>query len=113
MLKAKQFYDSQGKGSAARYFTEHLSPEGGRAPSAYYLEGAGVLRGGAFAHMGLKSRSVDLEVFKALESNRHPETGARITQRTNKTQIRYGIDRVTGERVVKDVATEELASILH
>jgi conjugative relaxase-like TrwC/TraI family protein len=104
MLKAKQFYDSQGKGSAARYFTEHLSPEGGRAPSAYYLEGAGVLRGGAFAHMGLKSRSVDLEVFKALESNRHPETGARITQRTNKTQIRYGIDRVTGERVVKDVA---------
>jgi conjugative relaxase-like TrwC/TraI family protein len=107
MLKAKQFYDSQGKGSAARYFTEHLSPEGGRAPSDYYLEGKGVLRGGTFAHMGLKSRDVDLQVFKALESNKHPETGARITQRTNKTQIRYGIDRITGERIVKDVANRK------
>jgi conjugative relaxase-like TrwC/TraI family protein len=77
---------------------DHLST------SAYYLKGSGILQGQAFEHMGFSSREVDLEVFKALETNKHPETGRKITPRTNKTHSRWGIDRITGKRVLKDVA---------
>src|SRR5262249_46898719 len=101
MINCKQFYAGEGKGSAARYFTEHVSS------SDYYLKGAGILQGGVFEHMGLSTRELDLAKFTALENNKHPETGARITCRTNKTRAEWGINRATGERELKRVANRK------
>jgi hypothetical protein len=99
MIHCKQFHDGEGKGSAARYFTEHLA-----SSSAYYLNGAGLLQGSAFEHMGLSKREMDMEVFRAFEANRHPENGGRITPQTHKTRVFWGINRITGQREVKKVA---------
>ena len=97
MIKCKQFYGGAGKGSASRYFTEHISS------SDYYLSGAGILQGGALEHMGLSWPGVDQKDFEALENNKHPETGERITPKTNKTRVEWGINRATGKREIKRV----------
>jgi conjugative relaxase-like TrwC/TraI family protein len=91
MLRHKQFSSRAGKGGSARYYTEHL------ATSEYYAKGVGLLQGRTFDHLGLSKREVDLSVFSALEQNVNPETGERITLRTNDTRKEWRINSKTGE----------------
>lgn len=86
-----------GKGGAAKYFVENLSF------SDYYAKGVGVLRGKAFEHMSMKNREMNLKVFMALEQNRNPETGDRLTPRTKRTRNELGINRETGEPEIQTV----------
>jgi conjugative relaxase-like TrwC/TraI family protein len=92
LIRHKQFSTRTGKDGSARYFTDHLST------SDYFVKGAGLLQGRAFDHMGLTKREVDLQVFSALERNINPETGERITLRTNDTRKEWRINPKTGER---------------
>src|ERR1700745_2694974 len=85
MVRKKQFTTRTGKDGSAHYFTEHLSA------SDYYQSRGGILQGKTFEHMGMSKREVDLKVFSALESNLHPETGERITLRTNSTRREWWI----------------------
>jgi hypothetical protein len=80
MIRHKQFTTGSGRSGAGKYFTEHLSV------SAYYANGVGLLQGQAFERVGMQVREVDLEVFSALEQNLNPETGEKLTPRTNKTR---------------------------
>src|SRR6266446_1574152 len=92
MVRKKQFTTRSGKDGSAKYFTDHLSA------SDYYAKGVGLLQGRTFDHMGLSKREVDLKVFSALERNINPETGERITSRTNDTRKEWRINPKTGER---------------
>src|SRR5260370_27711666 len=94
MVRKKQFTTRTGKDGSARYFTDHLSA------SDYYAKGAGLLQGRTFDHMGLSKREVDLAVFSALEKNINPETGERITLRTNDTRKEWWINPKTGQRAL-------------
>ena len=97
MVRHKQFTTSAGKNGSARYFTDHLSV------SDYYEKGAGLLQGKAFDHLGMSSREVGKDVFTALERNLHPETGAKLTPRTNNTRKEWGINPKTGQRELQTV----------
>jgi hypothetical protein len=62
VVRHKQFTNGTARAGAAKYFAEHLSV--------------------SQVH-GLSKQEIDLEVFAALEKNLHPETGERLTPRTN------------------------------
>src|ERR1700741_154371 len=87
MVRKKQFTTRTGKDGSARYFTEHLSA------SDYYRSQGGILQGKTLEHLGMSKREVDLKVFSALEQNLHPETGERITLRTNNTRREWCLKR--------------------
>src|SRR6516225_4609917 len=91
MVRKKQFRTRTGKDGSARYFTDHLSA------SDYYKNRGGILQGKTFEHLGMSKREVDLKVFSALESNLHPETGERITLRTNNTRREWWKNPQTGQ----------------
>jgi conjugative relaxase-like TrwC/TraI family protein len=97
MVRKKQFTTRTGKDGSARYFTEHLSA------SDYYQSRSGILQGKTFEHLGMSKREVDLKVFSALESNLHPETGKRITLRTNNTRREWWINPKTGREEIRIV----------
>ena len=61
----------------------------------------GLLQGQAFEHVGMQFREVDLEVFSALEANLNPETGEKLTPRTNKTRKEWWFN--PGQRSAKRV----------
>jgi hypothetical protein len=46
---------------------------------------------------------VDLEVFTALEANLNPETGEKLTPRTNKTRKEWWFNQETGKREIREV----------
>src|SRR5208282_6775083 len=87
MTRHKQFLNGSGRSSAAKYFTEHLSV------SEYYREGAGRLEGNTFAYIGMKSREIDLDRFRALEENRHPESGENLTPRTKGVRKEWTVSK--------------------
>src|ERR1700675_4117171 len=91
MIRHKQFTTGTGRSGAGKYFTEHLSV------SAYYANGVGLLQGQAFENVGMQFREVDLEVFTALEANLNPETGEKLTPRTNKTRKEWGFNPETAK----------------
>jgi conjugative relaxase-like TrwC/TraI family protein len=97
MVRNKQFRSQGGKNGTARYFTDHLST------SDYYSKGQGILRGKTFEHMELSKREMTYEVFASLEKNLHPETGASLTPRTNRTRQEWGINPKTGKRELQTV----------
>jgi conjugative relaxase-like TrwC/TraI family protein len=97
MIRHKQFMTGSGRSGAGKYFTEHLSV------SAYYANGVGLLQGQAFEHVGMQVREVDLEVFTALEANLNPETGEKLTPRTNKTRKEWWFNPETGKREIREV----------
>ncbi|HTD15709.1 MAG TPA: relaxase domain-containing protein, partial [Chthoniobacterales bacterium] len=97
MVRKKQFTTRTGKDGSARYFTEHLSA------SDYYESRGGILKGKTFEHMGMSKREVDFKVFSALESNLHPETGERITLRSNNTRREWWINPETGQEEIRIV----------
>jgi conjugative relaxase-like TrwC/TraI family protein len=97
MVRKKQFTTRSGKNGSARYFTEHLSA------SDYYQSRGGILQGKTFEHMRMSKREVDLKVFTALESNLRPETGERITLRTNNTRREWWINPETGQEEIRIV----------
>src|ERR1700746_549531 len=97
MVRKKQFTTRTGKDGSARYFTEHLSA------SDYYQSRGGILQGKTFEHMGMSKREVDLKVFSALEQNLRPETGERITLRTNNTRREWWINPKTGQEEIRIV----------
>ena len=97
MIRHKQFTTGTGRSGAAKYFTEHLSV------SDYYANGVGLLQGQAFEHVGMQFREVDLAVFSALEQNLNPETGEKLTPRTNKTRKEWWFNPETGKREVREV----------
>ena len=97
MIRHKQFMTGTGRSGAAKYFTEHLSV------SAYYANGVGLLQGQAFEHVGMQFREVDLAVFSALEQNLNPETGEKLTPRTNKTRKEWWFNPETGKREIREV----------
>ena len=94
MVRKKQFTTRGGKDGSARYFTEHLSA------SDYYQSRSGILQGQTFDYLGLSKREVDLKVFSALEQNLHPETGKRITLRSNDTRKEWWINPKTGQEEI-------------
>src|SRR6516225_8417642 len=97
MVRKKQFTTRTGKDGSACYFAEHLSA------SDYYQSRGGILRGKTFEHLGMSKREVNLKVFSALESNLHPETGERITLRTNNTRRERWINSETGQEEIRIV----------
>ena len=97
MIRHKQFMTGTGRSGAAKYFTEHLSV------SDYYANGVGLLQGQAFDHVGMQFREVDLAVFSALEQNLNPETGEKLTPRTNKTRKEWWFNPETGKREIREV----------
>src|SRR5271166_2565709 len=97
MIRHKQFTTGTGRSGAAEYFTEHLSV------SDYYANGVGLLQGQAFEHVGMQFREVDLAVFSALEQNLNPETGEKLTPRTNKTRKEWWFNPETGKREIREV----------
>src|SRR6202051_2113875 len=97
MIRHKQFTTGTGRSGAGKYFTEHLSV------SAYYANGVGLLQGQAFDHVGMQFREVDLAVFSALEQNLNPETGEKLTPRTNKTRKEWWFNPETGKREIREV----------
>jgi conjugative relaxase-like TrwC/TraI family protein len=97
MVRKKQFTCHGGKNGTARYFTEHL------ATSDYYAKEVGVLCGRTFERMNLSKREMSYEVFAALEKNIHPETGDRLTPRTNGTRQEWGVNAKTGEKELQTV----------
>ena len=97
MIRHKQFMTGSGRSGAGKYFTEHLSV------SAYYANGVGLLQGQAFEHVGMQFREVDLAVFTALEANLNPETGEKLTPRTNKTRKEWWFNPKTGKREIREV----------
>jgi conjugative relaxase-like TrwC/TraI family protein len=76
----KRWFYSKGGVSAADYYLKELSA------SEYYHDGKGKYQGRELWRLGLEGRSATLENFEALEHNRHPDTGERITPRTNDTR---------------------------
>src|ERR1700674_132836 len=97
MIRHKQFTTGTGRSGAAKYFTEHLSV------SDYYANGVGLLQGLAFEHVVMQFREVDLAVFSALEQNLNPETGEKLTPRTNKTRKEWWFNPETGKREIREV----------
>jgi hypothetical protein len=97
MIRHKQFTTGTGRSGAAKYFTEHLNV------SDYYANGVGLLQGRAFEHVGMQFREVDLAVFSALEQNVNPETGEKLTLRTNKTRKEWWFSPETGKREIREV----------
>ena len=97
MIRHKQFTTGTGRSGAAKYFTEHLSV------SDYYANGVGLLQGLTFERVGMQFREVDLAVFSALEQNLNPETGEKLTPRTNKTRKEWWFNPETGKREVREV----------
>jgi conjugative relaxase-like TrwC/TraI family protein len=97
MVRKKQFTTRSGKDGSARYFTEHLSA------GDYYQSRGGILQGKTFEHMGMSKREVDLKVFSALESNLHPQTGERITLRTNNSRGEWSVNPETGQEEIRIV----------
>lgn len=87
MVRSHQFTNGTGRSGAALYFVEQLSV------SDYYRDGVGILQGAAYDHVGLTKREVDLDVFRAIEANTNPETGKRLTPRTNTTREEWGVDK--------------------
>ncbi len=97
MLRHKQFKNGVGPSGAATYFSEHLSA------SQYYANGMGVLRGRAFEYLGLSKREIGLSEFKSIENNVHPDTGDRLTPRTNSTRQEWIVNANTGQKELKTV----------
>lgn len=96
-MRHKWFYTGSGKSSASRYYTDHMGL------SCYYQQGVGVLQGETFKHMGLVKREMSADVFAALENNLHPETGERLTLRTNTTRQEWWINPKTGKEELRTV----------
>src|SRR5208282_5615142 len=97
MTRHKQFKNGSGRSGAAKYFAEHLSV------SEYYREGAGRLEGKTVVYMGMKSRVIDLDRFRALEENRHPESGEKLTPRTMGERKERGVNATTGKEELQTV----------
>ena len=97
MVRHKQFTNGTGRSGSAKYFTEHLSTSG------YYVQGVGLLQGKALEHTGFSSREISLEVFTALEKNLHPETGERLTPRTNGVRKEWGLNPETNKLEIMTV----------
>src|SRR5208282_4905626 len=99
VIKCKQFMSGgSGSRSAADYYTSHLSA------SAYYKSGVGLLQGATYEHMGLAKRECDEHTFRSIESNVHPESGARLTPQTNTKRKQRRLNRKTGEMEMIEVA---------
>ena len=97
MIRHKQFTNGTGRSGSAKYFTEHLSA------SNYYVNGVGLLQGKALEHLNLKNREISLEVFTALEKNVHPETGEKLTPRTNGVRKEWGLNTDTNKLEIQVV----------
>jgi hypothetical protein len=94
MIRHKQFTTGTGRSGAAKYFTEHLSV------SDYYANGVGLLQGLAFEH-GSFARWIWR--CSRLEQNLNPETGEKLTPRTNKTRKEWWFNPETGKREIREV----------
>src|SRR5437868_684722 len=95
MIRSRQFRNGNGAKGASRYYAEALDP------------GDAWLGGRGREPLGLEGIKPDQEAFAALDRNRHPVTGEKITPRQNRERRAKDKDgnpvRVPNRRTGRDL----------